>query len=44
MPRRVRLKGYVTVHVDLISETNRLSLGEVVHAGVIGVVHEVLDS
>jgi hypothetical protein len=39
----VRLEGDVTVSIDLVSETNYLSLGEVVHAGVIRVVHVVLD-
>jgi len=39
----MHLKRYVTVSMDLVSETNGLPLSEVVHARVIGVVHEVTD-
>lgn len=40
--RHIRSKGYVTIGINLVSEANSLSLSEVVHAGVISVVHEVV--
>lgn len=36
-------ESYFTVSMDLVSETNSLSLSKVVHARVIGVIHEVVD-
>jgi len=39
----MRLEGYATIHRDLVSEANCLSVGEVVHACVIGVVHVVVN-
>ena len=42
--RCTRSKGYVTVSMNLIPETCGLSLSEIVHARVIGVIHEVTDS
>lgn len=42
--RCVRLEGYLTINTNLVPEAGGLSLGEAVHAGVIGVVHEVMDS
>lgn len=37
------LKGYVAEDTNLASETSDLPLSEVVHAGVIAIVHEVVD-
>jgi len=41
--RYTRSKGYVAVSINLFSETNDLSLSEIVYTRIISVVHEVVD-